>query len=120
MGPHLERIKGLYRAKRDVILSALKETMPPHIRWTEPEGGLFIWVTCPEGMDTDALFAKAVKAGVAYIPGQQVLPDRGGAAERDAAEFLLCDAGRPPGGRDARLRPPPGLTGREATAPAVH
>lgn len=74
MGPHLERIKGLYRRKRDVILSALKETMPPHIRWTEPEGGLFIWVTCPEGMDTDALFGKAIEAGVAYIPGSKFYP----------------------------------------------
>lgn len=74
MGPHLERIRGLYRAKRDVILSALKEKMPPHIRWTEPEGGLFIWVTCPEGMDTDVLFEKAVKAGVAYIPGSKFYP----------------------------------------------
>ncbi len=74
MGPHLERVRGLYRAKRDAILSALKDTMPPRIRWTEPEGGLFIWVTCPEGMDTDALFAKAVEAGVAYIPGSKFYP----------------------------------------------
>ncbi len=74
MGPHLERIKALYRMKRDVILSALKETMPPHVRWTEPEGGLFIWVTGPEGLDTDALFAKAVDAGVAYIPGSKFYP----------------------------------------------
>ena len=74
MGPHLERIKGLYREKRDVILSALKDTMPPHIRWTEPEGGLFIWVTCPEGMNTDVLFGKAIEAGVAYIPGSKFYP----------------------------------------------
>ena len=74
MGPHLERIRGLYRAKRDVILSALKDTMPPHIRWTEPEGGLFIWVTCPEEMDTDALFGRAIEAGVAYIPGSKFYP----------------------------------------------
>ncbi len=74
MGPHLERIKGLYREKRDVILSALKDTMPPHIRWTEPEGGLFIWVTCPEGMNTDVLFGEAIEAGVAYIPGSKFYP----------------------------------------------
>ena len=74
MGPHLERIKGLYREKRDVILSALKDTMPPHIRWTEPEGGLFIWVTCPEEMNTDVLFGKAIEAGVAYIPGSKFYP----------------------------------------------
>ena len=48
--------------------------MPPHIRWTEPEGGLFIWVTCPEGMNTDVLFGKAIEAGVAYIPGSKFYP----------------------------------------------
>ena len=74
MGPHLERIRGLYREKRDVILSALKATMPPHVRWTEPEGGLFIWLTGPDGMDTDALFPKAAASGVAYIPGSKFYP----------------------------------------------
>jgi 2-aminoadipate transaminase len=74
MGPHLERIKELYRTKRDVILSALKDAMPPHIRWTEPEGGLFVWVTCPEGTDTDALLGRAIEAGVAYIPGSKFYP----------------------------------------------
>jgi 2-aminoadipate transaminase len=69
--PHLARITELYRVKRDVILETLKAEMPPNIRWTEPEGGLFIWVTGPEALDTDALFAKAVKAGVAYIPGSK-------------------------------------------------
>jgi 2-aminoadipate transaminase len=74
MGPHLDRIKQLYRAKRDVILATLKETMPESIRWTEPEGGLFIWLTCPEGIDTDALFQTAVKAGIVYIPGSKFYP----------------------------------------------
>jgi 2-aminoadipate transaminase len=69
MAPHMARIKELYRSKRDTIISALKETMPPSVRWTEPEGGLFIWVTCPATVDTDALFFEAAKAGVAFIPG---------------------------------------------------
>ena len=74
MPAHLARIREMYRAKRDVILSALKETMPPHIRWTEPEGGLFIWLTGPESLDTDALFAKASEAGVIFIPGSKFYP----------------------------------------------
>ena len=74
MGPHLSRITDLYRAKRDVILSTLGETMPKTVHWTEPEGGLFIWLTCPDPVDTDALFAKAVKAGVVYIPGSKFYP----------------------------------------------
>lgn len=71
MAAHVERINGLYRAKRDAIIAALKESMPSSIRWTEPEGGLFIWVTCPPPIDTDTLFTEAAKAGVAFIPGSK-------------------------------------------------
>lgn len=72
--PHLERITAMYREKRQVMISALRETMPASIHWTEPEGGLFIWLTCPETTDTDALFQEAAKAGVAYIPGSKFYP----------------------------------------------
>ncbi len=72
--PHLERITAIYREKREVMISALKETMPPYVRWTEPEGGLFIWLTCPETFDTDAIFHEAAQAGVAYIPGSKFYP----------------------------------------------
>jgi len=72
--PHIEKITAMYRHKREVMISALKETMPPSIRWTEPEGGLFIWLTCPETVDTDALFHEAAKAGVAFIPGSKFYP----------------------------------------------
>jgi 2-aminoadipate transaminase len=74
MKPHIARILEIYRTKRDVMVSALKETMPAGVRWTEPEGGLFCWVTCPEGVDTDELFHRAAKAGVAYIPGSKFYP----------------------------------------------
>ncbi len=74
MEPHIERITAMYRYKREVMISALKETMPPYIRWTEPEGGLFIWLTCPEAFDTDVIFLEAAKAGVAYIPGNKFYP----------------------------------------------
>jgi len=71
---HIERITAMYRQKREVMISALRETMPPTIRWTEPEGGLFIWLTCPESFDTDAIFLEAAKAGVAFIPGSKFYP----------------------------------------------
>lgn len=72
--PHIERITAMYREKRQVMISALRETMPPGVRWTEPEGGLFIWLTCPETFDTDAIFHEAAKAAVAYIPGSKFYP----------------------------------------------
>jgi 2-aminoadipate transaminase len=74
MKPHIARILELYRIKRDVMISALKETMPVGVRWTEPEGGLFCWITCPDGVDTDELFHRAAQAGVAYIPGSKFYP----------------------------------------------
>ncbi|MDD8025970.1 MAG: PLP-dependent aminotransferase family protein [Acidobacteriota bacterium] len=74
MEPHIARITGIYRSKRDAIIVALKEMMPSGVRWTEPEGGLFIWVTCPKPIDTDALFSEAAKAGVAFIPGAKFYP----------------------------------------------
>lgn len=59
----------LYRKKRDLMLSLLEKYMPKGVCWTHPEGGLFLFLTLPEGMDTVALYEKALKAGVAYVAG---------------------------------------------------
>lgn len=59
----------LYREKRDLMLSLLERYMPPGVSWTHPEGGLFIFLTLPEGIDTVALYDRALAAGVAYVAG---------------------------------------------------
>lgn len=59
----------LYRKKRDLMLSLLEKYMPKEVSWTHPEGGLFLFLTLPEDMDTVALYEKALKAGVAYVAG---------------------------------------------------
>ena len=59
----------LYLKKRDLMLSLLEKYMPKGVSWTHPEGGLFLFLTLPEGMDTVALYEKALKAGVAYVAG---------------------------------------------------
>ena len=59
----------LYRKKRDLMLSLLEKYMPKGVSWTHPEGGLFLFLTLPEGMDTVVLYEKALKAGVAYVAG---------------------------------------------------
>ena len=68
---HVEKIKAIYRAKRDAMLAALEKHMPKDsgVRWTRPEGGLFLWVTCPESVDCDEMFPEAVKENVAYVIG---------------------------------------------------
>ncbi|MBO4466360.1 MAG: PLP-dependent aminotransferase family protein [Bacteroidales bacterium] len=59
----------LYRGKRDHLLSLLEKYMPEGVTWTHPEGGLFLFVTLPEGVDTVALYDRALAAGVAYVAG---------------------------------------------------
>ena len=73
------RIRPYYRAKRDAMLAALEAGMPAGVRWTRPEGGLFVWLTLPEGMDAEALLADAVAEGVAYVAGAPFHVDGGGA-----------------------------------------
>lgn len=59
----------LYRGKRDLMLELLGRYMPEGVSWTHPEGGLFLFLTLPEHVDTVALYDKALDAGVAYVAG---------------------------------------------------
>ena len=58
-----------YRQRRDLMVSLLEKYMPSGVSWTHPEGGLFIWLTLPEHIDTVALYDKSLAAGVAYVAG---------------------------------------------------
>lgn len=58
-----------YRDKRDYMLSLLEKYMPSGVSWTHPEGGLFLFLTLPEGIDTVQLYDRALAAGVAYVAG---------------------------------------------------
>ena len=66
---HITKISALYREKRDIMLNALKQYMPPGVSWTEPEGGLFLFLTLPEYMDAEKLFTDAIEEKVAYVLG---------------------------------------------------
>lgn len=65
----------LYRGKRDRMCALLAQYMPEGVRWTHPEGGLFLFVTLPEQVDTVALYDEALTAGVAYVAGSFFYPD---------------------------------------------
>ncbi|MBO9098806.1 MULTISPECIES: aminotransferase-like domain-containing protein [unclassified Rhizobium] len=74
------RIGTVYRRRRDCMLAALAKYMPAGTHWTKPEGGMFIWVTLPEGMDGATLLAKSLQtAKVAFVPGQAFFADGSGA-----------------------------------------
>jgi 2-aminoadipate transaminase len=66
---HVKLIRQVYRERRDVMLQALKEFFPPAVTWTHPQGGLFLWVTLPEGVDIQALLKSAIEQNVAFVPG---------------------------------------------------
>lgn len=70
----LDALKRRYRRRRDAMLDALGDFMPDGVSWTEPEGGFFVWVTLPEGIDAAQMLPEAVERGVAYVPGADFHP----------------------------------------------
>ena len=75
---NLAKSVALYKGKRDLLLSLLEENMPEGVKWTHPEGGLFLFLTLPEGFDAVAFYDRALTAGVAYVAGEFFHPDRSG------------------------------------------
>ncbi len=73
---YLERLRTLYRGRRDTMLEALEEHFGESASWTHPHGGLFVWVTLDERIDTTDLLALARKSeGVAFVPGRAAYVD---------------------------------------------
>ena len=68
----------LYKGKRDLLLDLLEKYMPEGISWTHPEGGLFLFLTMPEGFDAVKFYDTALDAGVAYVAGEFFHPDGSG------------------------------------------
>ena len=81
---YVARLNGVYRSRRDAMLRALDEEMPAEASWTRPQGGLFVWATLPEYLDSSDLLASAVERyEVAFVPGRAAFLDgRGGNAMR--------------------------------------
>jgi 2-aminoadipate transaminase len=75
LAEHVRQIRQVYRERRDIMLAAMAEFFPPEVRWTQPKGGLFLWVTLPEGMDSTAVLQQAIAHNVAFVPGATFYPD---------------------------------------------
>ncbi|MCA9990355.1 MAG: PLP-dependent aminotransferase family protein [Ardenticatenaceae bacterium] len=71
---HVRHIRRVYRERRDVMLAAMERYFPPEVHWTIPAGGLFLWITLPESLNTTQLLEKAVENKVAYVPGSAFDP----------------------------------------------
>ncbi|HEY6397679.1 MAG TPA: PLP-dependent aminotransferase family protein [Solirubrobacteraceae bacterium] len=85
-GPWEDYVRSLveiYRRRRDVMLDSLAEHFPREADWTHPQGGLFVWVTLPDYIDTTDLLARALEEHVAFVPGRAAYVDgRGGSSLR--------------------------------------
>lgn len=71
----IESFKSMYAARRDAMLAGLSEHMPAGTTWTRPDGGFFVWLTLPEGLDSQAMLPRAVSNRVAYVPGTAFYAD---------------------------------------------
>ncbi len=71
----VDQFRSMYRERRDSMLRGLDDHMPPGTTWTKPTGGFFVWLTLPEGFDSDQLSARATSHRVAYVPGTAFFAD---------------------------------------------
>lgn len=78
MDEHIKKIRAAYGKRRDIMVNAIKEYFPPATKFVKPEGGLFLWLTLPNGLSGKELLPKAIAAKVAYIYGSPFFPNGGG------------------------------------------
>jgi 2-aminoadipate transaminase len=75
---HVRVIRKVYGKRRDVMLNAMEKNFPEGVHWTRPQGGMFLWVTLPDGLDARELLEEATALKVAYVPGAPFFPCGGG------------------------------------------
>ncbi len=70
MDAHIQEIREVYRHRCMLMLSELEKQMPDYVKFTKPEGGMFVWAELPEDMDATAMLDDAISDGIAYVPGE--------------------------------------------------
>lgn len=89
LNQHIHHIRTIYSERRDAMLAALKRHFPPGATWTQPQGGLFLWLTFPESMDAAVVLKAAIEKRVAFVPGQSFFVDSRG---RNTARLNFSNA----------------------------
>ena len=74
---HIEKVKCLYRKRRDLMLSIMDEAFPEEVRYTRPEGGFFTWVQLPDNINSLDVMERALRENVAIVPGSAFYPNGG-------------------------------------------
>lgn len=77
---HIRSVSTIYASRRDAMLEALERFFPAEASWSTPEGGLFVWVTLPDYINTTDLLARALRENVAFVPGEAAYVDGSGSA----------------------------------------
>ena len=72
---HLKKIRKMYKIQRDCMVNMIKKYFPSDVKYTKPEGGMFLWVTLPEEMSSMELFDIAIDENVAFVPGEAFYSD---------------------------------------------
>jgi 2-aminoadipate transaminase len=91
LAPNLQLVRSLLKARRDALIEALEEHLGASAaRWNRPEGGYFLWLDLPEGVDVAELLRVAEKLGVTFVPGPDFVPRGGGG--RSAARLAFSFA----------------------------
>lgn len=81
---HIDRIRALYKKQRDCMVEAIRRYFPAGVKYTEPEGGMFLWVTLPDGQSALKLFDATIAKNVAFVPGDPFYVN-----EKNVATFRL-------------------------------
>jgi DNA-binding transcriptional MocR family regulator len=76
-GERVERLRAVYRRRRDAMLAAIDREMPPGVRATRPDGGLFLWVELPPDVNAREVLARSLARHVAFVPGGSFFPNGG-------------------------------------------
>jgi 2-aminoadipate transaminase len=74
---NLRRIREVYRSRRAAMIHALERELPPQVRFTRPQGGLFLWVELPERLNARELLSRCLEQNVAFVPGGSFFPNGG-------------------------------------------
>ena len=93
---HIHRIQQAYRHQCDLMQAEIKKTFPASVRYTRPEGGMFLWLTLPDGISANEVFDAAIKEEVAVLPGTPFYIDGGGNSTlrinfSNAPDTMICE-----------------------------
>ncbi len=75
---HIALISRTYGERRDIMLKAMEKHFPRSLTWNRPRGGMFLWVTLPDGWDAKEILLRCIEHNVAFVPGQEFFPDGSG------------------------------------------